>query len=239
MNSNLSLRPIMNDPPSQVRNKVHTRLRKAIIHGELQPGERLVERKLAARLKVSRTPVREAIRVLEREGLVSHVPRVGAVVAEVDPADVLDVYRIRAVLEGLAARLAAERVGTEALEKLTRLLDDVNQGARAGDHNGMESAHRAFNDALYRAAGSPRLYGMITSLVDYISIHVRVGYSRPGRIAEAAAEHRRLLQALQMRDADLAESAAREHIENSRRAYFRTISGEQAPARAPRSEKGE
>lgn len=227
------LRPITGQSAAQIRNKVHSRLRKAIIEGGFRPGDRLIERKLAAQLKVSRTPVREAIRVLEREGLVSHIPRVGAAVAKVDPGDVLDVYRIRAVLEGLAARLAAERIKGEQLENLTRLLAAVNRHARAGNHDQMENAHRAFNDVLYRAAGSPRLYSMITTLVDYIGVHVRVGYSRPGRIEEAAGEHHRLVQALKMRDGDLAESVAREHIENSRRAYFRGASEQTRPGGGP------
>lgn len=224
MNEDVLLHPIVDKPQSQVRSKVHHRLREAIIQGNLRPGDRLVERKLAAQLRVSRTPVREAIRVLEREGLVSHIPRVGAVVAEVDSQDVLDVYRIRAVLEGLAARLAAERIGEDQLEELNSLLRQVNRFARTGEHDRMETAHREFNDVLYRAAGSRRLYRMITTLVDYIGVHVRIGYSRPGRVAEAEGEHRRLVEAIKMRDGDLAESTARAHIENSRRAYFRTIS---------------
>ncbi len=220
MSGDIFLHPIADQPQSQIRNQVHVQLRQAIIKGVFKPGDRLVERKLAEQLKVSRTPVREAIRMLELEGLVSHVPRIGAVVAAVNEQDVLEVYRIRAVLEGLAARQAAEKIEDNQLEKLASLLGALDHFYRVKDLDKMEIAHREFNDIIYRAAGSPRLYSMITTLVDYINLYARIGYARPGRIAEAAEEHRRLVEAIKMRDGDLAERVAREHIENSRLAYF-------------------
>lgn len=220
----LDLQPVEEATRLQVRDKVYERLRTAIIEDALKPGNRLVERKLAQKLGVSRTPVREAIRKLELEGLVYHVPRVGAIVAEIDDQEVLEVYRIRAVLEGLVTRMAAEKIVPEQLEKLTSLLEKLEEYSAKEDLENLKKVHQQFNDVIYKAAGSQRLYNMITPLVDYINRFVRVGYSRPGRMEEATAEHRQLVEAIKMRDGDLAELVAREHIKNSRYAYFCDLS---------------
>ncbi len=161
--------------------------------------------------------------MLELEGLVSHLPRIGAVVARVDDAEVLEIYRIRAVLEGLAARMAAERIQPEQMQRLAALLNLIEESAGEGKLDKLENLHREFNDIVYSAAGSPKLYGMITSLVDHIAWYAKVGYCHPGRIAEATKEHRRLVEAVKLRDGELAERVAREHIENSRQAYFKEI----------------
>lgn len=211
----------IDETQAQVRDRVYQKLRQAVLEGTLTPGERLIERKLAQQLKVSRTPVREAIRILEREGLVYHLPRVGATVARMDEQEVNETYRIRAVLEGLATRMAAERIEPSQLHELTKLLDLIEAYSSQENLEKLEKIHWEFNDLIYRAAGSPRLYDMITSLADYIAIYVRFGYAQPGRIAEATREHRQLVEAIKLRDGDLAERVAREHINNSRHAYFR------------------
>lgn len=223
LTGNLYLKPIKNE--SQVRSEVYERLRQAILKNQLKPGNRLIERKIAEQLEVSRTPVREAIRMLEREGLVYHIPRSGVVVAQVSDKEVLEVYRIRAVLEGLAARMAAEKITPEQLQHLVRLLKQVEQSAADNNLDDLEQVHREFNDLIYRATGSPRLYGMINSLVDFINRFALVGYCHPGRIDEATREHRQLVEAIKLRDGDLAERIARDHIENSRRAYFAKMAG--------------
>ncbi|MDI6711426.1 MAG: GntR family transcriptional regulator [Thermoanaerobacterales bacterium] len=220
----VSLRPIETELESHIRDKVHRKLREAILKGELQAGERLIERRLAEQLGVSRTPVREALRLLEQEGLVSHLPRVGALVTQVNDMEVYEVYRIREVLEGLAARMAAEKIEAEQLARLFELLRSTEETASHGDLDAMERAHREFNDTIYRAAGSPRLYAMINSLVDCIARYARAGWHfQPGRVAEATREHRRLADAIRLRDGDLAERVAREHINNSRHAYFKRM----------------
>ncbi|ACV63515.1 transcriptional regulator, GntR family [Desulfofarcimen acetoxidans DSM 771] len=220
MSEIIDLKPVEIETSFQVRDKVYNRLREAILAGGLKPGERLVERKLADQLNVSRTPVREAVRMLELEGLVSHLPRVGAVVAQVNDLEVLEIYRIRAVLEGLAARMAAERINPEQLRELVELLNDIEKFAREVDLKRLESVHLEFNDLIYKSADSPRLYSMIMTLTDHISRCVRVGYCYPGRVAAATLEHRQLVEAIKLRDGDLAERIAREHIDNSRQAYF-------------------
>lgn len=223
MTGKFGLMPVETVPQPQVRDKVYEQLRQAILGGRLTPGERLIERKLADFLGVSRTPVREAIRMLELEGLVAHLPRGGTVVAQVTDLEVLEIYRIRAVLEGLAARMAAEKIKPEQLQQLVSLLKDIEEYASEGDLENLEKAHQQFNDLVYKAADSQRLYAMITTLVDHISRYTRVGYCHPGRIEEATREHRLLVEAIKIRDGSLAERVAREHIDNSRRAYFNEV----------------
>lgn len=223
MGKEYELEPIGGQVQPQIREQVYEKIRQAIVEGRIKPGERLKERRLAAQLGVSRTPIREAIRMLELEGLVAHLPRVGVVVSRVSDEEVLEVYRIRAVLEGLTARMAAERILPEQLKKLIQVFESIQEHAKVGDLEKLEISHQEFNDLIYRAAGSQRLYSMLTGLVDSITRYTRVGYSHPGRIEEATREHRQLVEALKMRDGALAERLAREHIDNSRRAYFNEL----------------
>lgn len=223
MSDEMDLEPIYPEALPQISDKVYESLRRAILEGRLSPGARLVERKLADQFKVSRTPVREAIRMLELEGLVSYLPRAGAVVTLVDKEEVLEIYRIRAVLEGLAARMAAEKISPAQVQQLTELFKSMEDLARKGDLVKLDEVHREFNDLIYIASGSPRLYSMITSLADHIYRYVRVGYGSPGRISEANSEHSRIVEALALRDGDLAEESARKHIENSRQAFFNEL----------------
>ncbi|RYD01585.1 hypothetical protein N752_28840 [Desulforamulus aquiferis] len=172
---------------------------------------------------MSRTPVREAIRMLELEGLVAHLPRVGCVVSQVTDSEVLDIYRIRAVLEGLAARMAAEKITEVQLQQLIKYIEAIEELSKDKYFEKLEKIHQDYNDLIYRAADSNRLYGMITTLVDHITRYTRVGYCHPGRVEEATREHRQLVEAIKIRDGALAERIAREHIDNSRRAYFNEI----------------
>ncbi|MEW6697471.1 MAG: GntR family transcriptional regulator [Bacillota bacterium] len=223
MTEKYGLMPVEANPQPQVRDRVYEQLRQAIMEDRLKPGERLVERKLADLLGVSRTPVREAIRMLELEGLVVHLPRSGTVVAQVTDLEVLEIYRIRAVLEGLAARMAAEKITPEQSKQLVDLLKEIEALALLADLESLDRAHQQFNDLIYKAADSQRLYAMVTTLVEHISRCARVGYCQPGRIEEATREHRLLVEAIKMRDGSLAERVAREHIDNSRRAYFSEV----------------
>lgn len=218
-----SLTPIKLMPHPQMRDQVFEKLRQAIITGELEPGERLVERTLAEQLGVSRTPVREAIRMLELEGLITFLPKLGAVVAQVSDSEVLEIYQIRSVLEGLAARLAAKNITPDDAKKLMTTLANIDQAAEQQDLTKLEQEHQQFNDIIYQAADSPRLYSMITTLVDHVRCYAKVGYSQPGRIMAANQEHRLLAEAITSNDSSLAENIAREHIDNSKKAYFQKL----------------
>ncbi|GFN23250.1 GntR family transcriptional regulator [Thermanaeromonas sp. C210] len=221
------LKPLDLTSYQPVRREVYHILREAILTGKFQPGERMVERHLARQLGVSRTPVREAIRKLELEGLVEHVPRRGVVVARISKREAWEIYNIRAVLEGLAARLAAENITARQLERLEELVKAMEEARAGRDMELLQKLHSEYNLLIYRAAESPRLEQMITNLAEYIVGFTKVGYAVPGRMATATREHREILEALKARDADRAEKLARQHIENSREAYFAQLALEE------------
>ncbi|MGB9792258.1 MAG: GntR family transcriptional regulator [Thermacetogeniaceae bacterium] len=200
--------------------QVYQMLRKAILSEEIKPGERLVERKIATKLGVSRTPVREALRMLETEGLVKHIPRKGVVVTRLSPQEAWEIYQIRSVLEGLAARLAAEWITKEEVEHIENLLEEMEKAVEAKDLVYLNELNNQFNDAIYTAARSPRLKQMISNLYDYIASFARIGYNLPGRIQEVLAEHRGIFEAIKKGDVEEAERLARAHVVRSCECYF-------------------
>jgi len=205
-------------PP--ISREVYRILRENILNAKLPQGLKLVERDIARQLGVSRTPVREAIRKLEQEGLVRHIPRKGVIVSNISERDIQDIYAIRAVLEGLAARLAAERISPKKLNRLNEIITEMKKALEQKDEKTLQVLHLEFNNIIYEAAECPRLYQMINLLVDYIAAFTKIGYSVPGRMQAATEEHENLVKAIAEGDFVLAEEIARKHIEKSREAYF-------------------
>lgn len=230
---NKVLKPIRLKTSSPIRHEVFNLLREAILSGRIPPGERLVERDVAEQFEASRTPVREAIRQLELEHLVRYVPRKGVIVAEVTPAHLVEIFTIRSVLEGLACRLAAEKITRRGASRLENSLAALEDACRSGDGSRVNIQHLKFHDAIYKLSDSPRLYQMISTLLEYVSWFARVGYSFQGRIEQAMEEHRATVKAIIGGQPDLAEATARAHVEASRQAYLVAVAQGQAAARDP------
>lgn len=216
----VTLEPVQTREYSPIREEVFTMLRQAILTGKLQPGDRLVERELAEQLGVSRTPVREALRKLELENLVTHIPRKGVVVSEISRKDVIEIFDIRASLEGLAASLAAQKATRDDLQGLKDLLREMEIADNNKDEE-LNDIHDEFHKRLCALADSPRLVQMINSLSDYISRFTKTGYSIPGRSSAAMQEHLELLEALEARNSANAEEIAGHHVMNSKAAVLR------------------
>lgn len=188
--------------------------------GQLGPGTRLRETDLAERLGVSRTPVREAIRQLEADGLVVHQARQGATIRSLDHAEVIELYEMRAVLEGTAARLAARMalpVEIAALADLNAALATAGPGAAAQDLN------RRFHGALLDAARNRFLVKTMSALKKTLLILGPTTLADSARADDAVAEHAAVLAALNTRDGDAAEAAMRRHIDSALNARLRTI----------------
>ncbi len=213
--------PIKLEQLTPIRETAFEILRHAILSGKLEPGQRLVERELANQLGISRTPIREAIRKLELEGLVTHIPRKGVIVTKVSLNEVIEIFTIRAALEGVAARLASENITPKIASKLKMLVDQMDKAIEEGEQEKFRDLHLKFNDIIYKAANSPRLYQMIQTFVEYIASYTQKGYSHPGRMQEAAREHRTIVEAITSGNSILAEKLAKEHIENSKQAYLK------------------
>lgn len=188
----------------------YRRLLDEIRLGTLAQGTRLRETELADRLGISRTPVREAIRQLEADGLVAHLPRLGATIRSLDYAEVIELYEMRAVLEGTAARLAARAASDIELAELAALNGELAT-APAGVQS--QDLNRQFHRTLNAAARNRFLLKSISALQKTLMILGPTTLSDPARAADAVAEHAHVLAALQRRDGPAAETAMRAHIE--------------------------
>ncbi|MGE5598300.1 MAG: GntR family transcriptional regulator [Bacteroidota bacterium] len=224
----------MNRPPlvqvkldnyKPLRELVFEALREAIVKGVLKPGERMMEIQLAEEMGVSRTPVREAIRKLELEGLVAMVPRKGAYVASLSMKDIVEVFEIRGALEGLAAELAAERITEEELEELERYLVRITESIESDDLSSMVEVDTDFHSQLYRASRNERLSLIISNLREQIQRFRKTSLSLPGRMRAALEEHKKIVEALSARDGALARRLAEEHIENAEQSLMDVIRG--------------
>lgn len=201
-------------------NAAYNRLLDALREGQLNPGDRLRETELAARFGVSRTPVREAIRQLEADGIVTHVPRQGASIRTLDYAEVMDLYEMRAVLEGTAARLAARAASGIEIEELF----DMNQTLKGtGIAADAFVLNRQFHAAILDAAKNRFLSRSITSLQKALMILGPTTLTEPDRAEKAVAEHFGVLDAIKSRDGELAEAAMRAHIEAAQRVRVRAL----------------
>lgn len=218
--------PIKLDSYKPLRELVFEALREAIINGQLEPGERLMEIQLADELGVSRTPIREAIRKLELEGLVLMVPRKGAYVASLSMKDVAEVFEIRGALEGLAAALAAERITDEELENLERQFVKSVELIDKADLKGMVEVDTGFHQILYQASRNERLAQIISNLREQIQVFRQTSLSYPGRMKIALKEHRGIVDAVSARDSETARKLAQDHIENAENSMMQVIRAE-------------
>jgi DNA-binding GntR family transcriptional regulator len=207
---------------SPVREEVFNRLRQAILTGELQPGTRLVERELASQLGVSRTPVREAFRKLELEGLVAQNGRRTLVVTHFSHRDVQEIFQIRAALEGLAAEMASRNAQPRHLVRFAHLLEEMRRAVASRDMRALGRLNDRFNEVLYDAAGSQRLSQLLGTLRESVSRFTRMSYDVPGRGVEAMAEHEAIVAAIRARDPEAARRAAVEHVRRSERTFFQS-----------------
>ncbi len=207
-------------PDGPQGNTIYRQLMDDVRAGQLSAGDRLRETDIAERLGVSRTPVREAIRQLEADGIVTHVPRQGATIRSLDYAEVMELYEMRAVLEGTAARLAARaasRIEIEELETLNRELEHAASQPEALVLN------RQFHAAIFDAAKNRFLTRSIVSLQKALMILGPTTLTHADRAEKAVEEHFAILAAINARDEDQAEAAMRQHIEMAQRVRVRTL----------------
>ena len=189
---------------------VYRALRHGIVHGDLAPGERLRSDALATELNVSRTPVREALRKLEAEGLVAHAGS-RLVVRAFTEQDLTELFYVREALEGMAARLAAENATPAEIDAIRELLEDMDAVRQRKDVGVFRRLTAEFHQLVCRASHNDRLLQLSQSLLDHVRQFRTSTLYREGRLAEALNEHRKLLAAIEARDGESAERLAREH----------------------------
>ncbi|MBV9324309.1 MAG: GntR family transcriptional regulator [Chloroflexi bacterium] len=213
--------------PSRSSERVYRGLREQILTGSLAPGSRLVELQLAQHFAVSRTPIREALKRLIAEGVVVADPVHGMIVRNVDPAEVEDIYVIREWLDGLAARLGAAHASSVDLTRLHLLNELMRDSALAQRWEAVVQINIKFHEVLYSASCNERLATIGRSLQDAVARYSPRALSDPKRVAAVLREHEDIVAALEARNADAAESAARRHLAAARHNF--TLLFERAP----------
>ncbi|ADD29215.1 MULTISPECIES: GntR family transcriptional regulator [Meiothermus] len=198
-----------------LNREAYKALRQAILGRRIPPGQKLVVRVLAEELGLSPTPVKEALAALEREGLVVAVPHRGYFVLEPSLEDVREIYSLREVLEGLAARLAVENDGKALLKRLERLFEKQREAAERGDMDAYGDLDLAFHRTFWEAAGSKRLLATAETIDGQIRMLINSSAAIPGRLPQSRAEHQAILQAVRDKDPQAAEAAMRTHVRNA------------------------
>ncbi len=200
------------------RELVLRKLREAILNGRFQPGERLLERDLVARMGVSRTPIREAMRSLEHEGLVTMTPYKGPAVVRPTLDDARALYEVRAALEGQAVAAFVARAGPDAVAHLKRHVAAAAAAAGQGRVQPVLAANNAFHDTIAGGCGNALLQAMLTNLRDRIVLLRAQSLSHPGRPPHSVAEHRAIVRAIEQGDAPKAKRLSEQHILHAWRA---------------------
>jgi DNA-binding GntR family transcriptional regulator len=213
-----------------LRQQVLIALRRAIVSGRLAPGQRLTERALIEMLGVSRTVIREALRQIEAEGLIEIIPNKGPVVRQLSATEAKELYRIRAVLEGLAARLFAESATEATIQELEDSLDNVVIAYQGASGEQALDAKTRFYELLYRGTGSETLTAMLDQVQARIWRWRAVGLTHPkraaGRLDESIRNLRSLVVAIRNRDGDSAEGIARNEVSGAAEEVMRLIGTE-------------
>ena len=210
-----------------LRDVVFNTLRQAILRGELKPGERLMEIALANRLGVSRTPVREAIRMLELEGLVIMIPRRGAQVAQITEQDLNDVLEVRLGLEELAVRFACERITDEEIKALGLAVKEFEKKMSNNELSAQAEADVKFHEIIYGATHNRRLVQIINNIREQM-YRYRIEYLKDVESRKTLVkEHYEICDALKRRDAESAVEKMCIHIRNQQEAILRSLEHEQ------------
>jgi DNA-binding GntR family transcriptional regulator len=187
-------------------------LKHSIIRGKISPGEWLVESHIAETLGISRTPVREAIHKLEREGLIERQPRGGFTVLGLDRDDIEETFGIRSVLEGYAARLAAVKHEAQELKDLENKIDEFQKALDRKKMNRLPAINTEFHDLLYSLSKSPKLINMINALRDQIYRYREMILKERKFATTSNLDHKNMLKYIRKRDAEGAERLVRDHI---------------------------
>ena len=197
-----------------LRDVVFNTLREAILKGELKPGERLMELQLATKLGVSRTPIREAIRMLEQEGLAVTIPRKGAEVAKMTEKDMEDVLQVREALDELAAKIACEQITDEQLFLLEKAMHEFEASLLTKDIKKIAEGDVKFHDIIYESTGNPKLVIILNNLREQL-YRYRVEYLKDEKnYPILLKEHQDIVEGLSRKDKDKLSETMHRHVKN-------------------------
>ncbi len=220
------MKKIDNAEQGSLYTRVFKEIEHAILVGEIADGAPLTELSLSEALGVSRTPVREALRQLEHDGLVKSTPNKGVVVVGLSDKDIDDIYMIRMMIEGLAARLAAQNITDDEIKELGEIVELQEFYASKDDSGHVKQLDSSFHDTLYSICRSRPLARILTQFHNYIQKQREMSIRSAGRAKAAVAEHRKIFDAIAAHDADNAEKYAREHIIAAKESLHNVISSQ-------------
>ena len=203
---------IIDNRTASLEEQVTATLESEILTGTLAAGTALTEQSLSVRLGVSRTPIRAALHTLAEEGLINLVPNRGAVVVGVTREDLIDIYKIRMRLEGLASALAAERISREDLATLRESVELAEFYISRNDTEHLKELDTQFHAIIYRASGNRMLNKTLSELHRNIISYRKMSLSVPGRLERSVGEHREILKAIEAGDAERADSLTCAHV---------------------------
>jgi DNA-binding GntR family transcriptional regulator len=212
--------------PPTAQEAVLAELRRAIVEGELAPGTQIVQEALAERLGLSRVPIREALKILEGEGQVSYSPHRGYFVTELDLDELLEVYRIRQLLETEAATVAVPRLSEEVLGRMGEAIGDMVRASSEGNIVAMTAANRRFHFAIIESSGMPRLTRLVRQLWDATDPYRSLYYAEEVNRKTVDREHREILAAARDRDVDRVVALLDEHRDHAIARLRQTLGGQ-------------
>ncbi|MGE5473083.1 MAG: GntR family transcriptional regulator [Ignavibacteriales bacterium] len=195
--------------------KIFNILQNRILNGVYSDGERLCELKLTKELNISRTPVREAIFQLEQEGLVKIIPNKGAIVIGITLEDIKDIYSIRIQVEGLAARLCAERITAREIERFEEIMDLMELYTNKKDYEKLLGIDTQFHSMIFNSSKSRPLIQVLGMLHMYVLRARKASFQKPGRAEKALQEHMEIYRAILDKKPEMAENLATKHVKNA------------------------
>jgi phosphonate utilization transcriptional regulator len=212
-------------------------IERMILAGEIAPGAKLTEAWLSERLGVSRGPIREAFRMLEEAGLVRQEKNRGVFVRDIPPAEAVEIYDLRAVMDELVGRRLAASITPEQLKKVRAIVDGMEQAARGGDIDAYHLLNLQFHDALVEFAGNRKMAAIYRKLVKELALFRRRNLDDRTVLPHSIAEHRQILKAIASGDPEAAGRAMYEHVIESKERMLKGEAARGAPTRARSARK--
>ena len=213
-----------------LREEVYESLRRSILHGKLKAGQRLIEEQLAHQIGISRTPVREAFHKLEKDDLVTRLPKGGFAVREFTRGDVEEIFGIRSALESYAAYLATHHITAERITALEKKVEESEKALDSRDTNKVIQSHTEFHNLLYRSCKSKKLTDMINNYSDYFYRYRALFPYAEHNFTYTVDDHRKMLEAMKKKNPRLVERLVRNHLEKTKELVLKAIDeGKMAP----------
>jgi DNA-binding GntR family transcriptional regulator len=218
------------DAPALLRDQALQRLRDAIISGHFAPGTRLIERELCEQMGVSRTSIREVLRGLEAEHLITVEPRRGPIVARLTRKQVAEIYDVRALLESAVVRIFTQKANDEEISHLRTLYDELDTARHSGDVGAIAKATVGFGEYMLKIANHELIGDIHKKLVARVSVLRAIAISQPGRLVQAARELAAVMSAIERRDAEQAAQCFSIYVRNAGDAALARIDAEASPS---------